>query len=338
MANLTQKEQCRQSCTWWGAGIGLAAGLLLWLIFGWGFLVSLLLAVILGALSIFVLLRQVCDKTSSSEISSHAPASTATQTSATNDPADTGSSIDGVVPRIISGNPIATSEPISMAANSESVDTIVDTSSSIADEPAVDEPAVDEPTVDDPVLDDAPIRSTTDAGTASAPVGGAAREATAGTSPAAKSEKSGFSGIKPTATLKGQQELATRKGSYKYAAPKPEVAETEAAPIIADTTRTVSQEIAPSHDTEAKPVTLDAPRANGADDLKLISGVGPKMEQTLNELGIYHFDQIAQWGPQEIAWVDARLRFKGRIQRDNWVAQSATLAAGGDTQLSTRTK
>ena len=338
MANLTQKEQCRQSCTWWGAGIGLAAGLLLWLIFGWGFLVSLLLAVILGALSIFVLLRQVCDKSSSSEISSHAPASTATKTSATDDPADTGSSIDGVVPRIVSGNPIATSEPIAMAASSESVDTIIDTSSPIADEPTIDEPAVDDPTVDDPVLDDASIRSTTDAGTASAPVGGAAREATAGTSPAAKSEKTGFSGMKPTATLKGQQELATRKGSYKYAARKPEVAETEAAPIIADTTRTVSQEIAPSHDTEAKPVTLDAPRANGADDLKLISGVGPKMEQTLNELGIYHFDQIAQWGPQEIAWVDARLRFKGRIQRDNWVAQSATLAAGGDTQLSTRTK
>ena len=338
MANLTQKEQCRQSCTWWGAGIGLAAGLLLWLIFGWGFLVSLLLAVILGALSIFVLLRQVCDKSSSSEISSHAPASTATQTSATDDPADTGSSIDGVVPRIASGNPIATSEPIAMAASSESVDTIIDISSPIADEPTIDEPAVDDPTVDDPVLDDASIRSTTDAGTASAPVGGAAREATAGTSPAAKSEKTGFSGMKPTATLKGQQELATRKGSYKYAAPKPEVVEPEAAPIIADTTRTVSQEIAPSHHTEAKPVTLDAPRANGADDLKLISGVGPKMEQTLNELGIYHFDQIAQWGPQEIAWVDARLRFKGRIQRDNWMAQSATLAAGGDTELSTRTK
>ena len=46
----------------------------------------------------------------------------------------------------------------------------------------------------------------------------------------------------------------------------------------------------------------------------------------LNEMGFYHYDQIAAWGPAEIAWVDARLKFKGRIERDSWVAQAAELA------------
>ncbi|UYV35973.1 NADH-quinone oxidoreductase subunit E [Rhodobacteraceae bacterium D3-12] len=89
---------------------------------------------------------------------------------------------------------------------------------------------------------------------------------------------------------------------------------------------------------EAKPETLSAAREGGADDLKLISGVGPKLEQTLNELGFWHFDQIAKWGEGEIAWVDSRLRFKGRIARDNWMEQAKTLAAGGETEFSTRSK
>ncbi|MEM8753239.1 MAG: NADH-quinone oxidoreductase subunit E [Pseudomonadota bacterium] len=78
---------------------------------------------------------------------------------------------------------------------------------------------------------------------------------------------------------------------------------------------------------EAKPETLSAPRDGGADDLKRIKGVGPKLETTLNELGFYHFDQIAAWTEAEVAWVDTRLKFKGRIQRDGWIAQAADLAA-----------
>ncbi len=77
---------------------------------------------------------------------------------------------------------------------------------------------------------------------------------------------------------------------------------------------------------EAKPRTMTAPRKAGADDLKRISGVGPQLEGMLNDLGFWHFDQIAAWGPGEIAWVDARIKFKGRIERDNWVAQAADLA------------
>ncbi|MEM9733489.1 MAG: NADH-quinone oxidoreductase subunit NuoE [Pseudomonadota bacterium] len=62
------------------------------------------------------------------------------------------------------------------------------------------------------------------------------------------------------------------------------------------------------------------------DDLKLISGVGPKIEGILNSLGIWKFEQIAQWKKAERTWVDGHLRFKGRIDRDNWVKQAKALA------------
>ncbi len=84
-----------------------------------------------------------------------------------------------------------------------------------------------------------------------------------------------------------------------------------------------------------KPTTLDAPRDGAADDLKQIKGVGPKMEKLCNSLGFWHFDQIANWTPDEVAWVDANLKgFKGRVSRDNWVEQAGVLAAGGETEFS----
>jgi len=90
--------------------------------------------------------------------------------------------------------------------------------------------------------------------------------------------------------------------------------------------------------TPKKPRTLKAPRKSGADDLKQLKGVGPKLEQTLNELGFWHFDQIAKWGPDQISWVDDNLSFKGRIERDGWVDQAKTLADGGETAFSNKVK
>jgi len=65
------------------------------------------------------------------------------------------------------------------------------------------------------------------------------------------------------------------------------------APPAAKGAATRTPEPVPSTATpEAKPETLTAARAGGADDLKRISGVGPKLEGVLNDLGFYHFDQI----------------------------------------------
>ncbi len=86
-------------------------------------------------------------------------------------------------------------------------------------------------------------------------------------------------------------------------------------------------EPSPSATDQARPQGLEAPRDGVADDLKRISGVGPKLEEILNELGIYHFDQIALWTPDTATWVDNYLSFKGRIDREEWIAQAKAFAA-----------
>ncbi len=61
------------------------------------------------------------------------------------------------------------------------------------------------------------------------------------------------------------------------------------------------------------------------DDLTKISGVGPKLAELLNEHGIYTYAQVAAWTPENVAWVDARLKFKGRIERDDWISKAKEL-------------
>jgi NADH-quinone oxidoreductase subunit E len=86
-----------------------------------------------------------------------------------------------------------------------------------------------------------------------------------------------------------------------------------------------------------RPAALEAPRDGKADDLKKIKGVGPKLEELLHSLGIYHFGQIAAWGPSEVAWMDSNLEgFFGRVTRDDWVGQAKVLAAGDETEFSKR--
>jgi predicted flap endonuclease-1-like 5' DNA nuclease len=78
------------------------------------------------------------------------------------------------------------------------------------------------------------------------------------------------------------------------------------------------------------PLRLAAPRGGVADDLKEIEGIGPALEKLCNELGFWHWDQIAGWSEAEIDWVDAHMKnFKGRIRRDKWVAQARLILAEG---------
>lgn len=122
-------------------------------------------------------------------------------------------------------------------------------------------------------------------------------------------------GAKSPAKSSAAKSTATKSTAAKSATP-------EAAPVAAD----------------GKPETLSGPRAGGADDLKLLKGVGPKLENTLNELGFYHFSQVAAWRKEEVEWVDSRLKFKGRIERDGWIEQAKILAEGGETEFSKRSK
>ncbi|MCF6443412.1 50S ribosomal protein L21 [Nereida sp. MMG025] len=72
---------------------------------------------------------------------------------------------------------------------------------------------------------------------------------------------------------------------------------------------------------------LSEARGGQPDDLKKISGVGPKLEGLLHDNGVFHFDQIMAWGADEIAYMDDKLSFKGRIERDDWIAQATKFAA-----------
>jgi len=90
---------------------------------------------------------------------------------------------------------------------------------------------------------------------------------------------------------------------------------------------------------EDKPLFLTSPRDGKADDLKEISGIGLKIEEVLNGLGIYHFDQISSWNEENLLWIDDNLLvFKGRAKRENWVGQAKILVAGGQTDFSKRVK
>jgi predicted flap endonuclease-1-like 5' DNA nuclease len=77
----------------------------------------------------------------------------------------------------------------------------------------------------------------------------------------------------------------------------------------------------------AAPQGLAAPEG-APDDLQQISGIGPGIEKILHDLGIYHFRQIADFTSDNVAWVNQRLRFKGRIEREDWIGQARKLAAG----------
>lgn len=80
-------------------------------------------------------------------------------------------------------------------------------------------------------------------------------------------------------------------------------------------------------DDANRPAGIERPAA--PDDLQLISGIGPKIEGTLHSIGIFTYAQIAAWSAEQRAWVDGYLRFRGRIERENWQAQAKALADGG---------
>lgn len=69
------------------------------------------------------------------------------------------------------------------------------------------------------------------------------------------------------------------------------------------------------------------PAIGEPDNLRLIKGVGPKLNTLLNNLGVTRFDQIAEWKEAEIEEVDRYLEsFSGRITRDSWIGQAKFLA------------
>lgn len=111
----------------------------------------------------------------------------------------------------------------------------------------------------------------------------------------------------------------------------------ETAPVAkpADTKAQTVKVTQPVEQLELAPVAKSPPKAKAekleADDLKLISGVGPALEGKLNAQGIERFEQISAWSAKDIdAIEDAIMKgpLSGRIRRDDWVKQAKTLMRG----------
>ncbi len=104
--------------------------------------------------------------------------------------------------------------------------------------------------------------------------------------------------------------VVTKEPAAKPAAPK--------APV---------QRAAPAAVVEAPAAPVRKARAV-KDDLKQLSGIGPKLEQVLNGKGINRFADIAAWSDEDVRRIDAELGFDGRIGRDDWVGQAKALTGG----------
>jgi small subunit ribosomal protein S2 len=91
---------------------------------------------------------------------------------------------------------------------------------------------------------------------------------------------------------------------------------------VVETSKVVEEE---TPETVGTKPTLLSEAPSEKDDLKKITGVGPKLEEAMNKLGIYQFAQVASWTNDEIMWVDDSLSVKGRIERDDWVGQVSEL-------------
>ena len=74
-----------------------------------------------------------------------------------------------------------------------------------------------------------------------------------------------------------------------------------------------------------KPELLSAPRNGEKDNLTDIKGIGPKVEEKLNDSGIYHFDQIANWTEENMIWLEAHTLFASRAKKEAWVIESKSL-------------
>ncbi|MGZ2502120.1 5' DNA nuclease [Rhizobium leguminosarum] len=132
--------------------------------------------------------------------------------------------------------------------------------------------------------------------------------------------------LKPDVDIRPDVRAFTKPPAEKKAKPILTVVKPVSAPIPASQTKPASQ----AKTSQAKPAVKAKPVARRkADDLKLIAGIGPKLEQVLNAKGIRNFAEIAAWTDEEIARFDAELGFNGRIGRDDWTGQAKVLAGRG---------
>ncbi|MCE7030091.1 NADH-quinone oxidoreductase subunit NuoE [Jiella avicenniae] len=129
-------------------------------------------------------------------------------------------------------------------------------------------------------------------------------------------------GETPTEVLTGRREGDLTEGE------RTETSDVRTGPGHADHFESEAEEATPERRPGDKPADLlDAPRGE-KDDLKQIRGIGPVIEGKLNDLGVYHFWQIAEWRETELIWIDDYLNFRGRAVREQWIEQARGMRSG----------
>ena len=321
----SEKQACTRRCWWMGAGAGLILAFLLLAFGDWRFFGAVFIGIIVAGVVGFLLNMFLCADADTQDTAS-APRSQAAGAADASTSMAAGAGAAVAAPGRPAAKPanVGTTTPTEFVSETpEEGDVAQDAAKTGTPKPAVPASTAPKTTASKETAPKTAAKTTASKTTApkaaakpkpkAAPKKTAAKPAGAATA-ASVSDRDAAPAPKPKAS------------TAKAAGPKPKTAAAPKAAPKAPTPTTAKAPKQPSAPAEAAPDVLGAPRAGGADDFKLIDGVGPKLEQTLNELGFYHFDQMANWGKDEIAWVDARLRFKGRIERDGWVAQAKTLA------------
>jgi predicted flap endonuclease-1-like 5' DNA nuclease len=294
MSDAASVDECRRRSRMMSIMGAIVVGLVVWLLLGWGFLPGL----ILGVIAFFVLsglLGRSCAEANGSDASTTQSRSTQPVTA-----------------------PVTPAPSVGVAGAATERATEASVSDAVA--PAAAEDVTGGTATAPNAAPAAKPAPATDAHWSTG-VSAASGKASAGR---------GQSGLKPSAELAEEATLRDGVGSWTYkgeAANAKSVAKSAAAPAAPAPAVEPAPAATPTASTDA-PEVLSAARAGGGDDLTRIKGVGPGIAKTLNELGFYHFDQIGAWSEQDIAWVDSRLKFKGRIVRDNWVDQAKAFAKG----------
>lgn len=126
------------------------------------------------------------------------------------------------------------------------------------------------------------------------------------------------------ASLAGVAEQPQPKPVPATASPAPAAVAPAPAPAAALAEESEDDHSVDANHPGARPASVVQSAA--PDDLQIISGIGPKNEVLLHRLGIFYFRQIAEWNEANISWVNSYLKFKGRIEREDWVGQAKRLA------------
>jgi large subunit ribosomal protein L21 len=117
------------------------------------------------------------------------------------------------------------------------------------------------------------------------------------------------------------------KSGVKAALGAGSVSASAIAAVVEPASKTKTAKPAAAKATEAKPAAPKAGKAAAGGDLKKLSGVGPALEKKLIAAGVTSLEKVAAWTEADVTKIDEELSFKGRIEREGWIAQAKELMA-----------